>query len=114
MIQFTDLLTGEKGCAEYDKLIIATGATPRKPPIPGIELEGITSLQSLPDADYLRKVRDEGTIKNAVVIGGGLIGIVGVVQRGFEIFEHWPKACNSHIASSLSRQQKFRRYLFQC
>ncbi len=75
MIQFTDLLTGEKGCAEYDKLIIATGATPRKPPIPGIELEGITTLQSLPDADYLRKVGEEGIIKKAVVIGGGLIGI---------------------------------------
>jgi NADPH-dependent 2,4-dienoyl-CoA reductase/sulfur reductase-like enzyme/rhodanese-related sulfurtransferase len=74
-IFFTDLLTGEKGSAEYDKLIIAIGATPRKPPIPGIELEGITTLQSLPDADYLRKVRDEGTIKKAVVIGGGLIGI---------------------------------------
>jgi NADPH-dependent 2,4-dienoyl-CoA reductase/sulfur reductase-like enzyme/rhodanese-related sulfurtransferase len=74
-IEFTDLETGEKGNAEYDKLVIATGATPRKPPIPGIELEGITTLQSLPDADYLRKVRDEGTIKKAVVIGGGLIGI---------------------------------------
>lgn len=74
-IQFTDLTTGEKGSAGYDKLIIATGATPRKPPIPGIDLEGVTPLQSLPDADYLRKVRDEGKIKKAVVIGGGLIGI---------------------------------------
>ena len=74
-VEFTDLITGEKGSAAYDKLIIATGATPRKPPIPGIDLEGVTPLQSLPDADYLRKVRDEGKIKKAVVIGGGLIGI---------------------------------------
>jgi NADPH-dependent 2,4-dienoyl-CoA reductase/sulfur reductase-like enzyme/rhodanese-related sulfurtransferase len=74
-IEFMDLLTGEKGSAMYDKLVIATGATPRKPPIPGIDLDGVTSLQSLPDADYLRKVRDEGKIKKAVVIGGGLIGI---------------------------------------
>lgn len=74
-IEFTDIVTGEKGTAEYDKLIIATGSTPRKPPIPGIELDGVTTLQSLPDADYLRKVRDEGKIKKAVVIGGGLIGI---------------------------------------
>ncbi len=74
-IEFTDIATGEKGTAEYDKLVIATGATPRKPPVPGIDLEGITTLQSLPDADYLRKVRDEGKIKKAVVIGGGLIGI---------------------------------------
>ncbi len=75
LIEFTDLISGEKGTAEYDKLVIATGATPRKPPVPGIDLDGVTTLQSLHDADYLRKVRDEGQIKKAVVIGGGLIGI---------------------------------------
>ena len=75
LVEFTDLISGEKGTAEYDKLIIATGATPRKPPVPGIDLDGVTTLQSLHDADYLRKVHDEGKIKKAVVIGGGLIGI---------------------------------------
>jgi NADPH-dependent 2,4-dienoyl-CoA reductase/sulfur reductase-like enzyme/rhodanese-related sulfurtransferase len=75
IVEFTNLVSGEKGTAEYDKLIIATGATPRKPPVPGLDLEGITTLQSLPDADFLRKVHDEGQIKKAVVIGGGLIGI---------------------------------------
>lgn len=74
-IEFVDITTGEKGTAKYDKLVIATGATARKPPVYGVELEGVTTLQSLPDADYLRKVRDDGKIKKAVVIGGGLIGI---------------------------------------
>ena len=74
-IAFIDLVTGMKGTQEYDKLIIATGSIPRKPQIPGIELDGVTALQSLPDADYLRKVRDQGIIRKAVVIGGGLIGI---------------------------------------
>jgi NADPH-dependent 2,4-dienoyl-CoA reductase/sulfur reductase-like enzyme/rhodanese-related sulfurtransferase len=74
-IEFFDTLTGEKGTQEYDKLIIATGATANMPPIPGTDLEGITTLQSMQDADYLRKIRDEGKIKKAVVIGGGLIGI---------------------------------------
>jgi NADPH-dependent 2,4-dienoyl-CoA reductase/sulfur reductase-like enzyme/rhodanese-related sulfurtransferase len=74
-IEFTDIVSGERGTAEYDKLVIATGSTARKPPVPGIELEGITTLQSLSDADYLRKIHDEGKIKKAVVIGGGLIGI---------------------------------------
>ena len=74
-IEFRDIQTGEVGTAEYDKLVIATGATARKPPVPGIGLEGITTLQSLADADYLRKIHDEGKIKKAVVIGGGLIGI---------------------------------------
>jgi NADPH-dependent 2,4-dienoyl-CoA reductase/sulfur reductase-like enzyme/rhodanese-related sulfurtransferase len=74
-IEFTNLISGEKGTAEYDKLVIATGATARRPSLPGIDLQGVTTLQSLPDADYLRQVRDEGKIKKAVVIGGGLIGI---------------------------------------
>ncbi|NCB97018.1 MAG: pyridine nucleotide-disulfide oxidoreductase [Bacteroidia bacterium] len=74
-VTFRNLLTGEEGEIEFDKLIIATGAIPRKPQLPGIELSGVTALQSIQDADFLRKVRDDGKIKKAVVIGGGLIGI---------------------------------------
>jgi NADPH-dependent 2,4-dienoyl-CoA reductase/sulfur reductase-like enzyme/rhodanese-related sulfurtransferase len=70
-----DLKTGKTEKIAYDKLIICTGAAPRIPPIPGTNLNGITTLQSMQDADYLRKIRDEGKIKKAVVIGGGLIGI---------------------------------------
>ena len=39
--------------------------------------------------------------------GGGLVGIVGVVQRGFQILEHRPESCYGHTASPLSRQQEF-------
>ncbi|MDI6742421.1 MAG: FAD-dependent oxidoreductase [Smithella sp.] len=74
-ISFKNLASGETGSLNYDKLIIATGAVPRMPPVPGTDLEGITTLQSMKDADFLRKIRDEGKIKKAVVIGGGLIGI---------------------------------------
>ena len=74
-VSFVNLVTGEKGIVSYDKLVLATGAIPRRPPIPGIDLKGISTLQSMQDADYLRKIRDEGKIKRAVVIGGGLIGI---------------------------------------
>ncbi len=74
-ISFKNLVSGETGTMTYDKLVVATGAVPRMPPVPGVELEGITTLQSMKDADFLRKIRDEKTIKKAVVIGGGLIGI---------------------------------------
>ncbi|ABK99582.1 FAD-dependent oxidoreductase [Pelobacter propionicus] len=70
-----DLKSGVLDQLSYDKLIIATGAKPRKPPVPGIDLEGVTTLQSMRDADFLRRIRDEGAVKKAVVIGGGLIGI---------------------------------------
>ncbi|MDD4241590.1 MAG: FAD-dependent oxidoreductase [Smithellaceae bacterium] len=74
-VSFRNLTSGEEGALTYDKLIIATGAVPRMPPVPGVDLDGITTLQSMKDADFLRNVRDEGKIKKAVVIGGGLIGI---------------------------------------
>lgn len=70
-----DLVKNKEFEIKYDKLIIATGAEPRMPPIPGAHLDGITTLQSMKDADYLRRIRDEGKITKAVVIGGGLIGI---------------------------------------
>jgi NADPH-dependent 2,4-dienoyl-CoA reductase/sulfur reductase-like enzyme/rhodanese-related sulfurtransferase len=67
--------TGEESEHPYDKLVLATGAVPLMPPVPGTDLEGITTLQSMRDADYLRKIRDDGKIKKAVVVGGGLIGV---------------------------------------
>jgi NADPH-dependent 2,4-dienoyl-CoA reductase/sulfur reductase-like enzyme/rhodanese-related sulfurtransferase len=74
-VTFKNLLTEETGTMDYDKLIIATGSIPQLPPVPGTDLEGITTLQSMKDADFLRAIREEKTIKKAVVVGGGLIGI---------------------------------------
>jgi NADPH-dependent 2,4-dienoyl-CoA reductase/sulfur reductase-like enzyme/rhodanese-related sulfurtransferase len=74
-VAVTSVRTGEREDIAYDRLILATGATPKKPPIPGIDLEGVTTLQSMQDADFLRKVRDEKRTKKAVIVGGGLIGI---------------------------------------
>lgn len=60
---------------EYDKLILCTGAEPRMPPVPGIDLDGITTLHAMKDADFLANMRDEGKVKHVVIVGGGLIGI---------------------------------------
>ncbi len=70
-----NLVTGTEEVLPYDRLILTTGATPRKPPVPGADLEGITTLQSMQDADFLRRISDERKIRKAVVIGGGLIGM---------------------------------------
>lgn len=70
-----NLDTDETDALVYDKLIIATGSVAKMPRIPGNDLSGITTLKSIQDADFLRRVRDEGKIKKAVIIGGGLIGI---------------------------------------
>ncbi len=70
-----NLDTGKESELSYDKLVLSTGASPFVPNLPGKDLEGITTLQSMEDADYLRKIATEKNIKNAVVVGGGLIGI---------------------------------------
>ena len=75
LVEYKNLETNETGSISYDKLIIATGATPNIPPVTGTDLKGITTLQSMKDADFLRNIRNERKIKKAVVIGGGLIGI---------------------------------------
>ncbi|MCK5804981.1 MAG: FAD-dependent oxidoreductase [Lentisphaeria bacterium] len=75
VVSMRDVATGTESVMKYDKLVVSTGATAVMPPVPGIDLEGITTLQSMHDADFLRKVRDEGKIKHAVIVGGGLIGI---------------------------------------
>jgi len=74
-IKVKDLPSGKESEMAYDKLILATGASPVKPPIPGIDLEGIDTLQSMEDAVALKKVAVEKKVKKAVVVGGGLIGI---------------------------------------
>ena len=68
------LPTGEVSTLGYDKLVIATGATPLMPPVPGVDLDGIHTLHALGDADALRAIRDAGQVRRAVVVGGGLIG----------------------------------------
>lgn len=74
-VAFTNNATGESGVLPYDKLILCTGATPRRPPIPGMDLNGVCGLSEMKDADALRELRDSGKVKNAVIVGGGLIGI---------------------------------------
>lgn len=74
-VRWKDLVSQETGVLEYDKLIIATGSLANIPNVPGKDLKGITTLKTMEDADFLRRIGDEGTIKRAVVIGGGLIGV---------------------------------------
>ncbi|MGK7395431.1 MAG: FAD-dependent oxidoreductase [Candidatus Cyclobacteriaceae bacterium M3_2C_046] len=70
-----NLITSEERTFPYDKLVIATGSEPIIPPIQGINLQGVSTLQSVEDAQYLKDLVNKNEVKHAVVIGGGLIGI---------------------------------------
>lgn len=59
----------------YDYLVLATGAQSVKPPIPGVDIPGVYPLKQVEDADRLKSVLTDKSVKRAVVIGGGLIGM---------------------------------------
>jgi NADPH-dependent 2,4-dienoyl-CoA reductase/sulfur reductase-like enzyme len=58
----------------FDQLVIATGATPRRPELPGVRSAGVFGVQTLRDGVALRAAVDAGA-RNAVVVGGGYIGL---------------------------------------
>lgn len=59
----------------YDNLVLAPGASPVKPPIPGIDNKKIFTVRTLRDADMIKMHIKSANAKNAVVIGGGFIGV---------------------------------------
>ena len=69
------LTTGDTEELAYDKLVIATGASPVKPPIPGIDLGNIHQLWHPDDAKNIRQGLERGRFEKAVIIGAGLVGL---------------------------------------
>ena len=72
----------------YAKLILATGAQPVVPPLPGISLGNIFTLRTINDAIKIKSCVDSGKVKNAVIVGGGLIGLEmaeNLVLRGIKV-----------------------------
>ena len=86
-VSVRDRLTGEEYAEAYDALVLATGATPLRPPLPGIDHPLIRTLRNIPDMDAIIAILDDG-VRSAVVIGGGYIGIEMVEalrHRGIEV-----------------------------
>ena len=66
--------TGETYTESYDSLVLSTGSSPVRPPIPGIDSPRIETLWTVPDTDRIRALV-QGGVKSAAVIGGGFIGL---------------------------------------
>ena len=67
--------TGEQSQMPYDKLVIATGSSPRIPPIPGTDLKNVTSVTCLEAAKAIQEQCAARKIGHAVIIGAGFIGL---------------------------------------
>lgn len=59
----------------YDKLLISTGASPVRPPLPGIDLPGIFTLRNVTDTDRIKEYINSHSPRKAVVVGAGFIGL---------------------------------------
>lgn len=67
--------SGEVYEESYDTLVLSTGSSPLRPPIPGIDSPRIKTLWTIPDTDDIRALVQKQGIKTAAVIGGGFIGL---------------------------------------
>jgi NADPH-dependent 2,4-dienoyl-CoA reductase/sulfur reductase-like enzyme/rhodanese-related sulfurtransferase len=104
-VELKNHVTGEVTTEKYDKLVLSPGAAPIRPPLPGIDLPGIFSVRTVPDAREIREWIERGgsdlteeqhtssglpldKTKRAVVVGGGYIGLEmaeNLVHRGLEV-----------------------------
>jgi NADPH-dependent 2,4-dienoyl-CoA reductase/sulfur reductase-like enzyme/rhodanese-related sulfurtransferase len=105
-VELKNHATGEVTTEKYDKLVLSPGAAPIRPPLPGIDLPGIFSVRTVPDARSMREWLDREeradrsgldnytgfqTVtkpRRAVVVGGGFIGlemVENLVHRGLEV-----------------------------
>jgi CoA-disulfide reductase len=89
VVEIKNLQTGETYDENYDVLVLSPGASPIKPPIPGIEeANALFTLRNIPDTDKIKAYVDEQKPKKATVIGGGFIGVEmaeNLWERGVEV-----------------------------
>lgn len=75
IVTIKNLTTQMESKLSYDKLVIATGASPIKPSLPGIELANVYQMWHPNDAEAVRLGLEAGKFKEGVIIGAGLIGM---------------------------------------
>ena len=75
MVQVKDLKTGIDYELSYDKLVLSPGAEPIRPPLDGINSEGIFTLRNVTDTDRIKAYISKFPNGKAVIIGAGFIGL---------------------------------------
>ncbi|WP_330241239.1 FAD-dependent oxidoreductase [Streptomyces sp. NBC_00525] len=87
-VRALDRESGEAYWTGYDKLVIATGARPVRPALPGMDAPGVHGVQTLDDGQALLDTLDRTEGRRAVVVGAGYIGVEmaeAMLKRGFEV-----------------------------
>ncbi|MDV8114523.1 FAD-dependent oxidoreductase [Paraclostridium bifermentans] len=112
IVKAFDIQNKEEIIFNYDKLVIATGADPIKPPIEGIDLEGVYYMRTPDDAIAVREVVETNNVKRAVVVGGGFIGLevaenlheMGVKTTLVEAMDHIMPGFDDEVSSYVENE----------
>ncbi|MGX1911440.1 FAD-dependent oxidoreductase [Streptomyces phaeochromogenes] len=87
-VRSRNLESGAEAWTSYDKLVLATGAHPMRPSLPGIDAPGVHGVQTLDDGQALLDTLARTAGRRAVVIGAGYIGVEmaeALINRGYEV-----------------------------
>lgn len=87
-VTIVNLETNEEFTENFDKLAIATGASPFVPPVEGKNLKNVYNLRNVNDAVAIKDLIDRGKVARVAIIGGGLIGMEtaeAFIHRGVEV-----------------------------
>ncbi|WP_406161186.1 FAD-dependent oxidoreductase [Streptomyces canus] len=87
-VRARDLESGADSWTSYDKLVIATGARPIRPDMPGVDAPGVHGVQTLDDGQALIDTLAHARGREAVVVGAGYIGVEmaeALINRGYEV-----------------------------
>ena len=83
-----DMASGIDRTERYDELVLSPGAAPIRPPIPGVDRQGVFAVRNIPDSRRIRAWIAERHAKTAVVVGGGFIGlemVENLIHRGLNV-----------------------------
>ena len=85
----------------YDKLVIATGSNARKLPFGNPDVNGVFTLRNVADADNISKFIKDNSVKDVLIVGGGLLGI----ELGFHLLKFQLNITICEIAPYLLHRQ---------
>jgi NADPH-dependent 2,4-dienoyl-CoA reductase/sulfur reductase-like enzyme/rhodanese-related sulfurtransferase len=74
-IEVHDLATGKIYREGYDALVLSPGASPIRPPVPGLDLPGVFTVRNIPDSKQIKEWIGKFHAARAIVVGGGFIGL---------------------------------------
>lgn len=87
-VEVFDRINGRTYRESYDKLVLSPGAEPSRPPIKGIDLEGVFTLRTIPDAEAINRFIAYRKAKQTIILGAGAIGLEvaeNLRKRGLEV-----------------------------